>query len=491
MAGFSGPPDAPYAFVIPAEQHDPPTVRKMVRLLERAGVRVERARDGFTAGGRSYPAGTYVARTAQVFGRYLKDMLEAQAYPEVRPAPGLPPAPPYDVTAWSLGLQMGVETFAIAEPFEVDLEPVDSERAATGDLSGSGDVFLVDASLNDGFRLVNRALEDGARVRRARTAFRASGRDLPAGSWVLSDVSRDRLLAHVDELGLSAFAVAAEPSVPLVEVEAPRIALYQPWGSNMDEGWTRWLLDAFEFDYTVLHPQDLRAAGEGRAEPHRIPAEVRASWPPHVSRHAEPEVLASPLSERFDVVLLTHQTAESIVEGDSYAIIPETYRGGIGSAGVDALRRFVDDGGTLVALGAATGFVIEQWPIGVQNVVSELDSESFLIPGSILSLQVDPSHPIGWGMPRDSHGYFIRSPAFALTDGFATERSDVVVRYPSRELKASGWTRGEEHIAARAASVATRIDDAGRLVLLGLRPQHRAQTHATFKLLFNALLWRD
>ena len=67
----------------------------------------------------------------------------------------------------------------------------------------------------------------------------------------------------------------------------------------------------------------------------------------------------------------------------------------------------------------------------------------------------------------------------------------MVVRYPSRELNASGWTRGEEHIAARAASVATRIDGAGRLVLLGLRPQHRAQTHATFKLLFNALMWRD
>ena len=489
MAGFSGPPETPFAFVVPMEQHDPPTVRKMITLLQRAGVHVERATEPFVAGDTTYEAGTFVVRLAQVFGRYAKDILESQTYPEVRPAPTLPPQPPYDVTAWSLGLQMGVASVTVDAPFDAELELVERGLHDGGRVTGRGATYLVDARYNDGFTLMNR-LNEGARVRRASAAFTVDGRRFGAGSWVVQDVDEEPFVALARELGVDVPRVGREPSVDLVPVSMPRIALYQPWGSNMDEGWTRWVLDHYGFDYTTLHPQDLRAAGSRRSdalEKHAISFDVRADWPPHVSDHTPPEVVARPLAERFDVLVFTHQSAESIVDGDDYAIIPETYRGGIGDDGVRAVRDFLDAGGTVVALGDATGLFIDRWPIGVKNVVGGLPSDDFLIPGSILKIQTDTSHPLGWGMPRDAHGYFIRSPSFALTDGFGSQSVRVAVRYPNQALSASGWTRGEQHIAGRAAGLSVEFDTGGQLVLLGLRPQHRAQTHATFKLLFNAL----
>ena len=154
---------------------------------------------------------------------------------------------------------------------------------------------------------------------------------------------------------------------------------------------------------------------------------------------------------------------------------------------------FVQQGGTVVALGSAGDLFIEHWPIPVRDVSEGLSSDELLIPGSIVRLQVDPSHPLAWGMPDTTYGYFIRSPFYSLTEGFRTQTVSVPVRFPNADLRASGWVRGAEYVQGTAAAVevdfpATAQGKAGKLILLGLRPQHRAQTHATFKLLFNALV---
>jgi hypothetical protein len=500
--GSSGASGTPYAVIVPTSQTDPPTALKMLQILERAGVGVERATAAFTAAGKTYPAGTHVIRLAQVFGRYAKDMLEAQTYPEVRAAPSLPPQPPYDVTAWSLGLMMGVESTFINEPFEASLE-LKAASGLAGQVSGRGNTYLIDAALNDAFPAANRLLGERARLRRSLVSFEASGTAgrLPAGSRIIEGVSRQRMDSLASELGLPMQAVARAPAVPMMEIDQPRIALFQPWGSNMDEGWTRWLLERYGFDYTTLHPQDLRAAGAGAtpgssrdASRFDLPAELRAEWPPHVGARAPREVERRPLAERFDVLVFTHQEGEEIVKGDDLPSIPPAYRGGIGEEGLAAVREFLQSGGRVVALGDATDLFTRRWPIPVRNVAFGLKAEELLIPGSIVRIQTDPTHPLAWGMPETSHGYFIRSPAFALTEGFRNQTVSVAVRYPNHDLRASGWTRGEEHIAGRAAAIQVDFPtvrgtgSGGRLILLGLRPQHRAQTHATFKLLFNALL---
>ena len=146
----------------------------------------------------------------------------------------------------------------------------------------------------------------------------------------------------------------------------------------------------------------------------------------------------------------------------------------------------MNDGGTLITLGAAADFAIEKLPVPVRNLKSELTREQHFAPGTILRIEVDTRHPMGYGMPSTTYGFYNNSPFFALLEGFASQRSTVVARYPNTDVVASGWLRGEDLMAGRAAIVSIDMNP-GRIVMFGLRPQHRAQTHATFPLLFNAL----
>lgn len=167
MPGVLGAGGTPYAVILPPDQGDAVTRAKMLRLMERAGVQVEETTRSFTVGGVEYPGGTYVIRLAQVYGRYAKEMLETQVYPEVRLAPDLPPLPPYDVTAWSLGLQMGVGVAFVDHPFEASLRLVDGVPLPSGGVEGRGDVYLISPESNDAFSAVNRLWNEGAQVRRA------------------------------------------------------------------------------------------------------------------------------------------------------------------------------------------------------------------------------------------------------------------------------------------------------------------------------------
>jgi len=494
MDGAAGAAGTPYAIVVPADQADPVTVAKLLQTLAAEGVVVERATAPFATAGHRYPAGTFVIRLAQVFGRYAKDMLEAQTYPEVRPTPQSPPAPPYDVTAWSLGMQMGVATTFVDKPFEASLEVLQTVPLPAGGIHGGGGTFLIDAVYNDGFGAVNDVWSAGGRVRRATQSFIGPERHrFAAGTWVIAGLSRSAMQRIAGARGLDVYAGGA-PSVRLAPVTRPRIGLYQPWGSNMDEGWTRWVLDHYGFEYTTLHPQDVRAAaGTAPDTTTAIPDSLRAMWPPHVGAHAPPRVVREPFAGRFDVLLFADQGASSILDGSSSASLPPAYRGGIGEQGLAAVWEFVRQGGTVVALGSAGDLFIQQWPIPVRDVSEGLSSDELLIPGSIVRVQVDPSHPLAWGMPDTTYGYFIRSPFYALTEGFRNQTVSVPVRFPNANLRASGWVRGAEYVEGRAAAVevdfpASAQGRVGKLILLGLRPQHRAQTHATFKLLFNALV---
>ncbi len=493
LEGAAGAAGTPYAIIVPTDQHDVTTAHKMLELLDRGGVIVERATSEFEVEGTTYPTGTFVIRLAQVFGRYAKDLLETQTYPEISPAPNVPARPPYDTTAWSLGMLMGVDTTFVDKPFDAELEVLEDIQLPVTGVVGSGNTFLIDAVHNDAFKVANQLFETRARIRRVRDSFSAGSSSarhrFAAGTWVLQNVPKKQMDSLAKDLGLTVHATGGAPKVPMVDIRKPRIAIYQPWSSNMDEGWTRWVVEDFDFDYTTLHPQDLRAAsGNGSIESHQIPEEARKDWPSHVAERAPSTVEAKPLAERFDIILFTDQRVDDIIDGSDYKIIPSVYRGGIGEDGLDALRDFIDAGGTVIAMGNATGVFTKHWPLPVRNVVEDLKQEAYLIPGSILNIQADPSHPLAWGMPRTSHAYFGRNPVFTLTDSFSSQKASVAVRYPNQDIRASGWVRGADYIAGRAAAVQVDFAQGGRIVLFGLRPQHRAQTHATFKLLFNALV---
>lgn len=462
----------PAAIIIRADkQHDPREAVNLIERLQMAGVEVSRAESPFEADGKAYAAGAFVIPMKQVFARYAKDILEKQTYPEVRRSPNSPPEPPYDVTAWSLGMQMGVDVTFVKSPLSdsVRLSKLADVPKLVGEVKGAGKEYMFEYKGAASAIVINRLLKEGARV----SFVTARNNGIASTSVRVADASRSRMNDLAREFNLTAQATDFKPSAreskeskngtanrsvneePQVQatVHAPRIGLYQSWTANMDEGWTRWVLERYEFPYSTLHNADIRA-GKLRA--------------------------------KFDVVVLPDQSPRDIIEGNDFKTIRAEYRGGIGNEGIEALREFVRDGGTLITLGASSDLAIEKFPIPVRNLKRGLTREQHFAPGSIVRVEVDTTHAIGRGMPVEAYGFYNNSPFFALVEGFSSQQATVAARYPNTGVLASGWLKGEDFMAGRGAVVEVDMNP-GRIVLFGLRPQHRAQTHATFPLFFNAL----
>jgi hypothetical protein len=394
-----------------------------------------------------YAAGTFIIPMNQVFARYAKDVLEKQTYPEVRRSPTSTPEPPYDVTAWSLGMLLGVKSVFVKSPFPAGLPvtPVTELPRIAGDVKGNGPRFGFDVKGPDTAIAINALFKQGAKL-----AFDAPSHIMVTG------VSRRQMEQAAVDYGLSVTTMDGSPrnEGTLTAFRAPRVGMYQPWGGgNMDEGWTRWVLEQYGFASTPLHNADVRAGN---------------------------------LRGRFDAIVLADQSPRSIVEGATAQNVRPEYRGGIGDPGVDALREFVAQGGTLITLGAASDLAIERFGVPVKNLKAGLTREQHFAPGTIVNVEIDTTNPIGYGVAPRTYGFYNNSPFFNLVEGFASQKVSVIARYPNSEVVASGWLKGEDLMVGRAAVVSVDMNP-GRIVLFGLRPQHRAQTHATFPMLFNAL----
>ncbi len=186
------------------------------------------------------------------------------------------------------------------------------------------------------------------------------------------------------------------------------------------------------------------------------------------------------------MIVLPDEPPRDILDGNDARTTRPEYRGGIGEEGLQALKSFVADGGTLVTLGASTGLAIQKWPIPIRDIKRGLTRDQHFAPGTIVHVQVDTANPLSYGVPTDTYGFYNNSPFFDVVGGFPSQRVSVVARYPNTDVVASGWLRGEDLMTGRAAVVQVDLNP-GCLLLFGLRPQHRAQTQATFPLLFNAL----
>ena len=212
---------SPYAFVVPAGQRDPGATRKMLETLRFGQVEIDVAKEKFMADGKEYPAGSFVVKMQQPYSSFAKTLLEKQEYPDLRLYPGGPPKRPYDVTAQTLPLLMGVNTVTVRDQFTASLEPATSLLPRPDRAPGAGALLASDM---DSWKAVNSIWKSGGRV----------WRDPRTGDFYRS----------------------AAPGA--VEKKKPRLALYRSWMSNMDEGWTRWMFDQFGFDYTRLTNPELR-----------------------------------------------------------------------------------------------------------------------------------------------------------------------------------------------------------------------------------------
>jgi hypothetical protein len=454
---------APYAFVIPATGRDPGATIEMLGALHFGGVEIERALAPFTAGGVRYEVGTYAIRLAQPYGAFAKTLLEIQTYPDLRLYPGGPPKPPYDITAQTLGLQFGVETAQVDHPFGADLRRVGPDELVApaaqiaGDRSGTA---LIGAEANASVRAINAIFGGGAgagaTVARLTAPWIVGEAEHAPGTYVVRDFEAAALSEVAGRHGLRLTFVPDDTPAPAAQtLRMPRIGLYRSYRPNaMDEGWARFVLEGYDFPFMTVRDADLRQGG---------------------------------LIERFDCLLLTHQPAREILDGNSARDYPPEYSGGIGERGAANLRRFVDAGGTLIALDAACELAIEHLYLPVTNALAGIKAEQFYAPGALFRIIVDPTHPLGWGFARDTAALYLNGPAFDIrTPPGEREQPAIVAHYPHSNILLSGWVLGPEHIAGKAAIVELPVGR-GRAILFGFRPHFRAQTRGTYRLLFNAI----
>ncbi len=363
----------PYAYVIPRQHQDTVGLATLLGILRRGQVEIRTALHPVTIGTQRLPAGSYVVVLRQPYAAFAKTLLEPQRYPDLRLYPGGPPLPPYDVTANTLPLLMGVTAVPARDSLRIGLSaPVEPPAAAPG----------------------------------------------PPG---------------------------------LAGPDAPRVGLYRSYDASMDEGWTRWLFDTWKVPYVSVVDSVMRAGK---------------------------------LRDKLDVIVLPDQAPQELLEGLPRRY-PSPYSGGLGQEGVKALRQFVSDGGTLVALNDASRFAVQQLLLPVRNVLEGVADDEFYAPGSIFRLELDTADPLAAGMPAQSVAWYENGPAFEVLDSSAVR---VIGRYPEdpQRVLLSGWVLHPERVAGRAALVEAKLG-AGRVVLFGFRPQFRGQSIATYRLLFNSL----
>ncbi len=431
-----GAAGGPWAYVLPAaepdgRQRDPHALARLVEVLRLGGVEVERATSGFTAGGRSYDAGSYVVRMAQPYRAHAKDLLEPQHFPRLEAYPGGPPQRPYDVAGWTLPYQFGVAADVVDSPFVVETTPV------VGMADSTAAAWCAPARR---VRASSRFTVDAANTACYRTAFDAVAR-------------RARVTVGVPGAG----EILARPA---------RVALYKPWTANMDEGWTRWVFDEYHVRYTTLTDSaaragDLRASYDVVIVPDMPLREAREG----MSAKQVPAPYAGGLGDAGLAAFKAFAEA-----GGTLVLVDRATEIAGGPLGM-AVRRIVPPraGGD-----------------GAGEAKDTTGGESLYAPGSILRVLVDRSHPLALGMGDTAAVYFTNS---TTLDVSAVPGARVVARYPAQadSILMSGFLSGGARIAGRAA-VAEAPLGRGRVVLFGFRPLYRGQSIGTFRLLFNAIL---
>jgi len=447
----------PYAYVIPSEQHDPSSAATLVDVLHMGAVEVSRAKAPFTAGGKSYGAGSIVIAMAQPNRGYAKDLLEPQHHPNRTNGPGGTPKRPYDMAGWTLPYQMGVRADAIKEPFTAEFEEVrlkpDTTYASTArDATVANSTYVAsgfsrttldnDRRSNGSVKTAMDALKRGERVDMTPSQFIVGGLAVVGGQ------------------------------LPR-RLHTPRVGIYKSYLASMDEGWARYVLEQFDVPFTSLEDKDVRAGN---------------------------------LRSRFDAIVLPNQDADAIVNGHAPGAMPAQYVGGIGLDGVAALRAFVEAGGTLFAVDAASTLPIRYFNIPVRDALDGVRNTEFYCPGSLLRMKIDTSQPLMAGMPAEQAAFFVNGRAFDVggarggrggggdsgDDSGGGSRAPSGVRVLARyadanDLLMSGWINGGNRIAGKPAALDVAVGR-GHVIVTGFGVYFRGQPHGTFKILFNAIL---
>jgi Zinc carboxypeptidase len=489
---------APYAYVVSADQRDNFGTLEMLDILQFGAVEIHKATAAFSANGKQYPAGSFVIKTEQPYGGFANTMLSVQNYPDLRLFPGGPPEPPYDVTGHTLWMLTGVSVDSIAKPFDVPLELVKKVAPMTAALAAKPKgAYVIGPESYGTFKMVTQLQKANVPIYRASKAFDKYA----PGTWVIPSTAASQPIVekYGKELGIPVAGVDTPPAVDGERLKPnTKVGLYKSAG-NMPAGWQMWMLEQWGVNHEVMKAQDF----------------------------------SGDLNAKYDVIILPSGSTKARLMNGLNAKTNDpaewAWAFGIGDAGWANLKKFVENGGTLLAIGSAVETARDLLDLPIERALPQgaprfggqgggtaaagaagnpdavlrdafssparlmqtlrdrvADPQSlFYCPGSLLNNEFDPNNPIAWGMPATWPVFFDDDQAYRLRPGFGVD-AKVVSRYPREKVLASGWLLGEEYLKDQANILSFKIGK-GNVVTYGSQIDFRAQPRATWKLIFNGI----
>jgi hypothetical protein len=461
----AGKTDAPYAYVIPGDQKDMTRAAILINLLRKQGIEVGQATSAIQIKEGSFPAGSFVVKRNQPYGRLAKILLEKQIFPDKK-------LTTYDDAAWTMGMMSHVKVVESADlkSLDIDVKPVDKDnpQGTIGAASAAAYAVLDYGSIN--LATLRYRLKDVS-VSIAEQPFTANGKTIPAGSFILDGSGYSKLKDSVVSLGLTAVALSAKPTVAMHPAAMPRVAVYSTWGSTQNVGWVRYAFDQLETPYDLILKDEVRKGDlHSRYDVIIIPSQ---------GRNAKNLVYDIPMHGK---PLPYTKTAESKFLGD-YGSSPDI-RGGMGLEGLAELQKFVEAGGTLITLGESSALPAE---FGLaEDITSSRPAPGFYAPGPIVAAKVlKPANPIFYGYSETTMP--VRWAATTLLTVPLNNKDDVLMEFPGGEASImSGFMNGAEGIKHRPAIVDLPVGS-GQILMFTTNPIYRWQNFGEYRMLYNAM----
>ncbi|SEN26647.1 Zinc carboxypeptidase [Chitinophaga rupis] len=458
------------AYIIPADQPDFPTAIRFLNALILSGIEVQKAPAAFTAGGKSYPAGSYIVRTDQAFRPHVIDMFEPQDHPNDFQYPGGPPIRPYDAAGWTLAFQMGIKFDRILDAVDGQFQQVpygELQSPPKQSVAAAKVGYLIDPRINNAFIVVNDLLKAGVKVYR-----------IPAGgAYYIPVAAKAQAILEKDaaDFGITVTGTDQKPAA-LTALSPMKIAIWNNYGGSIPAGWMLWLMEQYHFSAEFIYSKAIDAGG---------------------------------LKKKYDVIIFptgaipdTGKPKRAPRMGGNESKppkpedLPAQYRGWLGKINADTsipqLKKFLEEGGEIVTIGTSTNLAYHL-KLPVQSALMEKNSKGvmkplagskYYIPGSLLTASLDTTAVENYGMPASNDVYFDRSPVFKLSGEAGGIKK--LMWFPTDKPLHSGWAWGQQYLKDGVAAFVAPVGK-GKLYAFGPEITFRGQSHSTFKLLFNQL----
>ena len=504
----------PRGFIMPSDQQDFGSAVRFVNALIKSGIAVHRATAPFTVAGKQYPANSLIVKTAQAFRPHVMDMFEPQDHPDDIAYPGATPTRPYDVAGWTLAMQMGVQFDRILDGFDGPFEKLTGfATPAAGSIKAPQRVagYYFSHASNDSFIVLNRLLAANEDV-----SWLWNG---PMGQGTFYVASKPTTRAILDkaatELGVSFDGTATAPTGVAAKLRKLRIGLFDTYGGGMPSGWTRLLLENFEFPFEVVYPPMLdagnlrakydvlvfndagiSAGGGGRGGGGGAAAAAGGDLPPTGGGGAGAAVGGRGQGgggRGGGAGAMQRDPADDRGPMTDYAEEYTRRRGNVTPQTLEQIRKFVEEGGTVIGIGNAAQGAVQLFKLPLANHLVKADGSAvsgteYYVPGSVLRVAVDSKNPLAHGYGSEADIFFDNSPVWKVDRAAGAPGVEVhsVAWFANGEPLRSGWAWGQKFLDKGIEMVDASVG-AGRVFVFGNDLLFRTQPHGNYKFFFNGL----